>query len=86
MQVNHFKLLIAIILIAIDFYLQKHLRKEGKIFLEINKYKFRFILVGILLILLIYLIVNKEYLLCICCLSLLRIIDKLIYVYKNNKF
>lgn len=86
MEANHFKLLITVVLIIIDFYLQKHLRIKGEIFLEINKYKFRYVIAGIFLVTLICLIVNKKYLLSICCLSSLRIIDKLLYIYKKRMF
>ncbi len=86
MEVNYFKLLITAVLIIIDFYLQKYLRIKGEIFVEINKYKFSCAIAGIFLVSLIYLIVNKKYLLSICCLSLLRIIDKLLYIYKKRMF
>ena len=86
MEVNQFNFLVAIVLIIIDFFLQKYIGQKGYIFLEINKYKLKFILMAVLLVLLIYSIVNKKYLLFICWLSLLRIIDKLIYIYRNNKF
>ena len=86
MEVNQFNFLVAIVLIIIDFFLQKYIGQKGYIFLEINKYKLKFILMAVLLVLLIYSIVNKKYLLFICWLSLLKIIDKLIYIYRNNKF
>lgn len=86
MEVNQFNFLVAIVLIIIDFFLQKYIGQKGYIFLEINKYKLKFILVAVSLVLLIYSIVNKKYLLFICWLSLLKIIDKLIYIYRNNKF
>lgn len=86
MEVNQFNFLVAIVLIIIDFCLQKYIGQKGYIFLEINKYKLKFILVAVSLVLLIYSIVNKKYLLFICWLSLLKIIDKLIYIYRNNKF
>ena len=86
MEVNQFNFLLALVLVIIDFCLQKYIGQKGDIFLEINKYKLKFILVAVLLVLLIYSIVNKKYLLFICWLSLLKIIDKLIYIYRNNKF
>lgn len=86
MELNQFNFLVAIVLIIIDLCLQKYIGQKGYIFLEINKYKLKFILVAVSLVLLIYSIVNKKYLLFICWLSLLRIIDKLIYIYRNNKF
>ena len=86
MEVNQFNFLVDIVLIIIDLCLQKYIGQKGYIFLEINKYKLKFILVAVSLVLLIYSIVNKKYLLFICWLSLLRIIDKLIYIYRNNKF
>lgn len=86
MEVNQFNFLVAIVLIIIDFCLQKYIGQKGYIFLEINKYKLKFILVAVSLVLLIYSIVNKKYLLFICWLSLLKIIDKLMYIYRNNKF
>lgn len=89
MEVNQFNFLVAlvaIVLIIIDLCLQKYIGQKGYIFLEINKYKLKFILVAVSLVLLIYSIVNKKYLLFICWLSLLKIIDKLIYIYRNNKF
>ena len=86
MEVNQFNFLVAIVLIIIDLCFQKYIGQKGYIFLEINKYKLKFILVAVSLVLLIYSIVNKKYLLFICWLSLLRIIDKLMYIYRNNKF
>lgn len=86
MELNQFNFLVAIVLIIIDLCLQKYIGQKGYIFLEINKYKLKFILVAVSLVLLIYSIVNKKYLLFICWLSLLKIIDKLIYIYRNNKF
>lgn len=86
MEVNQFNFLVAIVLIIIDLCLQKYIGQKGYIFLEINKYKLKFILVAVSLVLLIYSILNKKYLLFICWLSLLKIIDKLIYIYRNNKF
>ena len=86
MEVNQYNFLVAIVLIIIDFFLQKYIGQKGYIFIEINKYNLKFILMAVLLVLLIYSIVNKKYLLFICWLSLLKIIDKLIYIYRNNKF
>lgn len=84
MKINNINLLVVIILVIIDFFLKNHIGKN-EIFLELNKYKFKFILAGILLLLLIYSIMSRKYLLFIFCLIILKIIDKFIYIYKNKK-
>ena len=47
MEVNQFNFLVAIVLIIIDLCLQKYIGQKGYIFLEINKYKLKFILVAV---------------------------------------
>ncbi|MCI6271412.1 MAG: hypothetical protein MR601_00510 [Erysipelotrichaceae bacterium] len=84
MKINNINLLVVIILVITDFFLKKHIGKN-EIFLELNKYKFKFILAGILLLLLIYSIMSRKYLLFIFWLIILKIIDKFIYIYKNKK-
>ena len=81
MQVNWFH--ISIILVLIDFYLQKKINEKGYVFLYINKTRLRYIILALFVALFVYFVLKQQYLLILCLLGLLRIIDKLIYIYKN---
>ena len=85
MNVDLLELSAAVILFVMDLCLQRYINRQEVMFFKINKYKLKYVLAGILLLLLIYSIAYKEYWLFICCLFLLRIIDKLIYIIKNNR-
>ena len=84
MQVNWFNISIILVLIVIDFYLQKKINEKGYVFLYINKSKLRYPILALFVPLFIFLILKKQYLLILCLLCFLRIIDKLIYIYKNK--
>lgn len=83
MQVNWFNISIILVLIVIDFYLQKKINEKGYVFLYINKTRLRYIILALFVALFVYFILKKQYLLILCLLCFLRIIDKLIYIYKN---
>ena len=83
MQVNWFHISIILVLIVIDFYLQKKINKKGYVFLYINKTRLRYIILALFVALFVYFVLKQQYLLILCLLGLLRIIDKLIYIYKN---
>lgn len=84
MQVNWFNISIILVLIVIDFYLQKKINEKGYVFLYINKTRLRYIILVLFVALFVYFILKKQYLLILCLLCFLRIIDKLIYIYKNK--
>ncbi len=76
-------LYICIILLLIDFYLQKKINKKGYVFLYINKGRLRYPILVLFVAFFVYFLLNKQYLLILCLLYVLRIIDKLIYIHKN---
>lgn len=76
-------LYIGIILLLIDFYLQKKINKKGYVFLYINKGRLRYPILVLFVVFFVYFLLQKRYLLILCLLYVLRIIDKLIYIHKN---
>ena len=74
---------IILLLMLIDFYLQKKINKKGYVFLYINKGRLRYPILVLFVAFFVYFLLNKQYLLIICLLYVLRIIDKLIYIHKN---
>lgn len=72
-----------LLLILIDFYLQKKINKKGYVFLCINKGRLRYPILVLFVAFFIYFIIKKQYLLILCMLYMLRIIDKLIYIDKK---
>ena len=83
MQVNWFHISIILVLIVIDFYLQKKINKKGYVFLYINKGRLRYPILVLFVAFFIYFVIKKQYLLILCMLYMLRIIDKLIYIDKK---
>ena len=83
MQRNLLYICIILLLMLIDFYLQKKINKKGYVFLYINKTRLRYIILALFVALFVYFVLKQQYLLILCLLGLLRIIDKLIYIYKN---
>lgn len=67
----------------IDFYLQKKINKKGYVFLCINKGRLRYPILVLFVAFFIYFVIKKQYLLILCMLYVLRIIDKLIYIDKK---
>lgn len=76
-------LYIGIILLLIDFYLQKKINKKGYGFLYINKGRLRYPILALFVAFFIYFVIKKQYLLILCLLYVVRLIDKLIYIHKN---
>lgn len=72
-----------LLLVVIDFYLQKKINKKGYVFLCINKGRLRYPILVLFVAFFIYFVIEKQYLLILCMLYILRIIDKLIYI--DNK-
>ena len=72
-----------LLLILIDFYLQKKINNKGYVFLCINKGRLRYPILVLFVAFFIYFVIKKQYLLILCMLYLLRIIDKLIYIDKK---
>lgn len=72
-----------LLLIVIDFYLQKKINKKGYVFLCINKGRLRYPILVLFVASFIYFVLKKQYLLILCMLYMLRIIDKLIYIDKK---
>lgn len=72
-----------LLLTVIDFYLQKKINKKGYVFLCINKGRLRYPILVLFVALFIYFVIKKQYLLILCMLYMLRIIDKLIYIDKK---
>ena len=72
-----------LLLVVIDFYLQKKINKKGYVFLCINKGRLRYPILVLFVAFFIYLVIKKQYLLILCMLYVLRIIDKLIYIDKK---
>lgn len=82
MQGNLLDIFFILLLMLIDFYLQKKINKKGYGFLCINKGRLRYLLV-LFVAFFIYFVIKKQYLLILCMLYMLRIIDKLIYINKK---
>lgn len=72
-----------LLLVVIDFYLQKKINKKGYVFLCINKGRLRYPILVLFVAFFIYFVIEKQYLLILCMLYMLRIIDKLIYIDKK---
>lgn len=72
-----------LLLVVIDFYLQKKINKKGCVFLCINKGRLRYPILVLFVAFFIYFVIKKQYLLILCMLYVLRIIDKLIYIDKK---
>lgn len=72
-----------LLLVVIDFYLQKKINKKGYVFLCINKGGLRYPILVLFVAFFIYFVIKKQYLLILCMLYMLRIIDKLIYIDKK---
>lgn len=72
-----------LLLVVIDFYLQKKINKKGYVFLCINKGRLRYPILVLFVVFFIYFVIEKQYLLILCMLYILRIIDKLIYIDKK---
>lgn len=83
MQLNLYNILIGLLLMLIDFCLQNKINEKGYVFLYINKSKLRYPILALFVPLFIFLILKKQYLLILCLLYVLRIGDKLIYLYKK---
>ena len=74
---------IILLLMLIDFYLQKKINKKEYVFLYINKGRLRYPILVLFVAFFVYFLLNKQYLLILCLLYVLRLIDKLIYIHKN---
>lgn len=72
-----------LLLIVIDFYLQKKINKKGYVYLYINKGRLRYPILVLFVAFFVYFLLKKQYLLILCMLYMLRIIDKLIYIDKK---
>lgn len=72
-----------LLLVVIDFYLQKKINKKGYVFLCINKGRLRYPILVLFVAFFIYFVIKKQHLLILCMLYVLRIIDKLIYIDKK---
>ena len=72
-----------LLLLVIDFYLQKKINKKGYVFQCINKGRLRYPILVLFVAFFIYFVIEKQYLLILCMLYILRIIDKLIYIDKK---
>jgi len=72
-----------LLLVVIDFYLQKKINKKGYVFLCINKGRLRYPILVLFVAFFIYFVIEKQYLLILCMLYILRIIDKVIYIDKK---
>lgn len=72
-----------LLLLVIDFYLQKKINKKGYVFLCINKGRLRYPILVLFVAFFIYFVIEKQYILILCMLYILRIIDKLIYIDKK---
>lgn len=83
MQRNFLYICIILLLMLIDFYLQKKINKKGNVFLYINKGRLRYPILVSFVAFFVYFLLNKQYLLILCLLYVLRLIDKLIYIHKN---
>lgn len=83
MQGNLLDIFFILLLMLIDFYLQKKINKKGYEFLCINKGRLRYPILVLFVAFFIYFVIKKQYLLILCMLYMLRIIDKLIYINKK---
>ena len=83
MQGNLLDIFFILLLMLIDFYLQKKINKKGYVFLCINKGRLRYPILVLFVAFFIYFVIEKQYLLILCMLYILRIIDKLIYINKK---
>lgn len=83
MQGNLLDIFFILLLMLIDFYLQKKINKKGYGFLCINKGRLRYLILVLFVAFFIYFVIKKQYLLILCMLYMLRIIDKLIYINKK---
>lgn len=72
-----------LLLVLTDFYLQKKINRKGYVFLYINKGRLRYPILVLFVAFFVYFLLKKQYLLILCLLYALRIIDKLIYIHKN---
>ncbi len=72
-----------LLLVVIDFYLQKKINKKGYVYLCINKGRLRYPILVLFVAFFVYFLLKKQYLLILCMLYMLRIIDKLIYIDKK---
>ena len=72
-----------LLLILIDFYLQKKINNKGYVFLCINKGRLRYPILVLFVAFFIYFVIKNQYLLILCMLYMLRMIDKLIYIDKK---
>lgn len=72
-----------LLLAVIDFYLQKKINKKGYVYLYINKGRLRYPILVLFVAFFVYFLLKKQYLLILCMLYMLRIIDKLIYIDKK---
>lgn len=72
-----------LLLILIDFYLQKKINNKGYVFLCINKGRLRYPILVLFVAFFIYFVIKKQYLLILCMLYMLRMIDKLTYIDKK---
>ncbi len=84
MQGDLFNIIIVLLVVMIDFFLQKKIDEKGYVFLYINKSRLRYLILVLFLTFFVYFLLKKEYLLILCLLGFLRIIDKFIYIYKNK--
>ena len=83
MQRNLLYICIILLLMLIDFYLQKKINKKGYVFLYINKGRLRYPILVLFVAFFVYFLLKEQYLSILCLLYVLRIIDKLIYIHKN---
>ena len=83
MQGSLLDIFFILLLIVIDFCLQKKINKKGYVYLCINKGRLRYPILVLFVAFFIYFVIKKQYLLILCMLYMLRIIDKLIYIDKK---
>lgn len=83
MQGNLLDIFFILLLMLIDFYLQKKINKKEYGFLCINKGRLRYLILVLFVAFFIYFVIKKQYILILCMLYMLRIIDKLIYINKK---
>ena len=84
LRLNMFNIIIVLLVVLIDFFLQNKIDEKRYVFLYINKSRLRYLILVLFLAFFLYFLLNKKYLLILCLLGFLRIIDKFIYIYKNN--
>lgn len=83
MQGSLLDIFFILLLIVIDFCLQKKINKKGYVYLYINKGRLRYPILVLFVAFFVYFLLKKQYLLILCMLYMLRIIDKLIYIDKK---